>query len=931
MGIVSSPYMPPSRPKLLLLDGHSLAFRAFYALPEDLTTTDGTHTNAVYGFTSMLIKLFQEQRPDYLACCFDLGAPLERTEAFADYKSNRSEAPDNFSSQMPLIHEVLRVMRIPIFKLEGHEADDIISWLAKRFAAQDVDVMIVTGDRDFFQLVGGRIKVLYNRRGITDIIVMDAKAVEQRYGVPPSKYVDLKALEGDTSDNLPGVPGVGTKTAARLVQKYGSAESAVAHASEQTPKLAANLAEHADQVAINKKLSTLVEVPLEAELDDLAMGAWNLGDVEELFKSLEFRSLLERLLADLPEAAEGQGTPFELDVEVYDGPGRLDELAGELAGAGDFSIDLVAPSERAGPRSLAFSWGDGRVGFVPLGAASAGPKDRRGAASAGPQSELGQALGPDEVGAFLGPVLRDGAVSKIAHGGRAVILSLAAIGVPLAGLRLDTRVAAYLLDPGAAGYPLEEVARKYTGRELKAVEGVERAEEEQPTLDLGTGEEGGGGGAIEAEDACLRALAVAEIAAATEPELKRLGMEGLYRDIEHPLVAVLAHMEQLGVEVDLDYLTDMARDLDKRVAELETECYELAGERLNLGSPPQLRVLLYDKLGLKTTRRTKTGLSTDARALQQLVDQHPFVGKLLEYRELAKLKNTYIDALPPLIDRRDGRLHTTYDQTIASTGRLSSTNPNLMNIPIRSDLGRQIRRAFVAPEGHGLLSADYSQIELRVMTHLSGDPVLIEVFEAGEDVHAATAARIYGRAVEELETRHRVVAKMVNYGLAYGMGAPGLAERLNVEVAEAQKVMDAYFEQFGEVAKFLDRVVTQAHADGFTTTMFGRRRYLPELGSGNPRVRAIGERQALNAPIQGSAADIMKLAMIEVERRLRAADLDTEMILTVHDELVFEVPAAERSGASDLVTDAMTGVAEMKVPLAVDLSWGRNWAEAKGA
>ncbi|HEU4487772.1 MAG TPA: DNA polymerase, partial [Actinomycetota bacterium] len=581
--------MPSNKPKLLLLDGHSLAFRAFYALPEDLTTTDGTHTNAVYGFTSMLIKLLQEQRPDYIACCFDMGAPLERTEAFAEYKSNRTEAPDTFRSQMPLVDEVLRVMRIPVFKLPGHEADDIISYFAKRSAAEGVDVRIVTGDRDFFQLVGGNIRVLYNRRGISDIVEMDTKAVKERYGVPPAKYVDLKALEGDTSDNLPGVPGVGTKTAAKLVQRYGTAEEVVAHADEQTPKLAKNLAAHAEQVAINKRLSTLVEVPLEdASLDALKMSPWDLEEVRELFGSLEFRSLLERLLADLPDAAEGEGQPFELEVEEFASPDRLSELARRLASAGGFSIDLVPSSARGGPRSLALAWGDGAVGWVPLGPSG---------------------VTTEQVKGILGPVLGDPGIPVVAHGARAVILSLAAIGVPVEGLRLDTRIASYLLDPGASGYALEEVARKYTGRELKAIEGIERAAEgAQGSLDLdGEPQE------VEAEDACLRALAVAEVAEAVEPELERLEMADLYRKIEHPLVPVLARMEQIGVGIDLDYLAEMARSLDKRVAELEVECYEAAGERINLGSPSQLRVLLYDKLGLKTTRRTKTGLSTDAR------------------------------------------------------------------------------------------------------------------------------------------------------------------------------------------------------------------------------------------------------------------------------------------------------------------------------
>jgi DNA polymerase I len=893
--------------KLLILDGHSLAFRAFYALPEDLATSDGTYTNAVYGFTSMLIKLLQEQNPDYIACTFDMGRALQRTEVYAEYKATRTEAPTRFSPQMPLIREVVRVLRIPVYELEGHEADDIISFLARCAASESADVKIVTGDRDFFQIVDDKIHVLYNRRGITDIVEMDPKAVEAKYGIPPAKYVDLKALEGDNSDNLPGVPGVGTKTAAKLVQKYGSAEEAVAHASEQTPKLAANLAEHAEQVSINKTLSTLAEVPLDdVSLSDLKMKPWDLDEVKELFTSLEFRTLLERLLSDLPQAAEGEGEPFELEVQVFDSAAMLQKLSSELTGVERFSLDLIAASPRGAPRSLAFSWGDRVVGFVPVGP---------------------NGVSATEVRDALAQLLADDKIAKIVHGGRGVILGLRAIGMELGGFHLDTHVGSYLLDPGASAYALDEIARKYTGRELKAVEGVERPDDgAQGSLDLG----GQDLDVIEAEDGCLRALAVLEIAAAVEPELNRLGMADLYRLIEHPLIPVLAKMEGLGVRIDLDYLATMARDLDKRIGELETECYELAGERTNLGSPTQLRILLYDKLGLKTTRRTKTGLSTDARALQQLVDQHPFVQKLLDYRELAKLKNTYVDALPPLVDPADERVHTTYDQTVASTGRLSSTNPNLMNIPVRTELGRQIRRAFIAEPGTLLLSVDYSQIELRVMAHLSEDPILLEVFRNKEDVHAATAARIFGVSTKELKVQHRSVAKMVNYGLAYGMGAPGLAERLNVPITEAREIMDSYFEQFGGVSDFLDEVVTKAHADGFTTTMFGRRRYLPELGSGNPRVRAIGERQALNAPIQGSAADIMKLAMIEVDRALDASGLKSRMILTVHDELVFEVPEDERSEATDLVTTAMTEVCEMKVPLEVDVSFGANWADAKG-
>ncbi len=895
---------PAGRKKLMLVDGYSLAFRAFYALPEDLQTTDGTYTNAVYGFTAMLIKLLQEKKPDYIACCLDSGRSSERTEAYAEYKSTRSETPDNFSSQVPLIVEVLNKLEIPIFAIEGEEADDIIAYLAKGAPKEGVDVLIVTGDRDFFQIVDDHIHVMYNRRGITDIVEMDPKAVEERYGVPPTKYVDLKALEGDPSDNLPGVPGVGTKTAAKLVQKYGSAEEAVAHASEQTPKLAENLAAHGDQVAINKKLTTLQEVPLEVELDaDLKMGAWDMEAVRELFVSLEFRTLLERLMADLPEAAEGEGEPFEVEARVFATPADLETLSAELKDAGEVALDIVMASPRGIPRSLAFAFDDGRVAFVPVGPDGVSLK---------------------ELVAGLGTVLVSLQGKVTAHGGRGVLLSFYAMGLDVTNIRFDSHIGSYLLDPGAPSYTLEEIARKYSGRELKAAGGETPDDGAQASLDLGDDSL-----ETKGEAASLRALAVAEIATAVEPELERLGMLELYQTIEHPLIPVLARMERIGVRIDLDYLEEMARDLDKIIGELETECYELAGEKINLGSPTQLRVLLYDKLGLKTTRRTKTGLSTDARALQQLVDQHPFVAKLMEYREYAKLKNTYVDALPPLVDPDDGRVHTTYDQTVASTGRLSSTNPNLMNIPIRTDLGRQIRRAFIPADGYLLLSADYSQIELRVMAHLSEDPTLISIFETGEDIHTATGTRVFGVDPKDLTAKHRSAAKMINYGLAYGMGASGLAERLNVPRAEAEEVMDAYLAQFGGVGEFLDEIVKQAHKDGFTTTLFGRRRYLPELGSGNPRVRAIGERQALNAPIQGTAADIMKLAMINVDKALRDEGLDTRMILTVHDELVFEVPTAEKKKAAELVEREMIGVCNMKVPLAIDISFGDDWSKAK--
>jgi DNA polymerase-1 len=874
----------PERPRrLFLLDGHSLAYRAFFALPPDLATTSGQLTNAVYGFTSMLIKMLGDERPDLLAVAFDKGKPTVRLEQYPEYKAGRRETPDEFRQQLGLIREVLETLRIPIVEVEGHEADDAIATLALRALDAGLEPVIVTADRDFFQLVRPGLTVLFNRRGISDIARMDVEAVTDRYGLPPEKYLDYVALKGDPSDNIPGVPGVGEKTAARLVQEFDTVENLLQHTDELKGRLRTAIEAADGDLIRNKELARLViDLDLPWRPEDLAMGEWDLDAVRRLFNSLEFRTLLERL-EDLERSAKPVVERGALEVRT----GSVDDLVRAL-GSAPLAIHLLL--EPDGVKGIGVSPGGGQALFVPF-----------------------DAIPPQVVGP-----LSDEARPKWVHDTKEVQTALLESGASIGGVAFDTLLAGFLLDPAEASYPLDELCRTYLRLDvLGEIEG-----EDAGQLFSDPSKRVGGS-----------AAAVGLLAPLMEERIERAGLGPLLRDVEIPLSFVLGRMQAAGIRLDVPYLQEMSESVGDRMRVLEEEIYGLAGEPFNIGSPPQLATVLYERLGLPVLKRTQKGRapSTDADVLEKLRDRHPIVDALLAYRELSKLKSTYLDALPPLVGK-DGRIHTTYNQVGAATGRLSSVNPNLQNIPVRGDLGRQIRRAFVpGAEGRVLLVADYSQIELRVIAHLSQDEAMAEAFAAGKDFHAATAAKVFGVPEDQVDGAMRGRVKQINYGLPYGMSAYGLASRIGIAPDEAEEFIEAYFAQFPKVRDFLDRQVARAAAEGFTETLLGRRRYLPELQASNPRVRDMGRRMALNAPIQGGAADILKLAMIGVDRELRGSNLDAVMVLTVHDELVFDVWSEDREAAEDLIRGAMESAYPLAVPLRVDAGWGPNWAEAAPA
>jgi len=863
--------------KVLLLDGHSLAFRAFFALPDTLVTSSGQVTNAVYGFTAMLIKLLADERPQGVVVCFDKGVPQFRVDRYAEYKAGRAATPDLFKQQLPLIGEVLETLRVPAVELEGYEADDLLATLTKHAREEEFEVIIVTGDRDILQLVRDGVSVIMTRRGISDVIRYDAPTVLERYGIPPEKWTDFVALKGETSDNLPGVPGIGDKTAAQLINKYGDIESVIAHADELTPKLRDGIKAHANQVRVNKELGRLLDdVSLDLDPANLRLEPWDDEVVRKLFTSLEFRSLHERL-KELKLHAAAVSPSLELS-----------------------SIsDFVSEKDLRGSETVAFAWSEEWVALC----------DRPGEARVLPFSEAIHRL----AGCLKDPNRR-----KIAHDAKLLYRSALTAGVEIQGLHCDTKIASYLLEPGSAsGYTLTDTVGRYLGVSMDA-DKAEPQTGEQTSLSFSEDEK---------SRVCREAVAVRAVAPVVEERLRNQGIWELATSLEFPLVEVLARMEHNGILVDRDYLEKLNADFGQKMATLERTVQDLAGEEFNVNSNPQLQRILFEKLSLPKTRKIKTGYSTDAAELEKLAGTHPIVASLLEYREVSKLKNGFTEMLLALIDPESHRIHTTYEQTTAATGRLSSIAPNLQNVPIRGEAGRQIRRAFIAPPDHVLLSADYSQIELRVLAHLSEDETFCQAFAQGHDFHAMIAAKVYGIALADVTSAMRNQVKQFSYGIAYGMSTYGVSQRLGVEMDEAANFVEAYYAQFPKVKEFLTSQVEKAKIDGFTTTMFGRRRYLPELRSSNFRLRALGERMALNAPIQGSAADIIKKAMIGVDAALRKEPV-AKMLLTVHDELVFEVPGERLEHARGLIEKEMTKAADLRCGLAVDVHTGSNWAEA---
>jgi DNA polymerase-1 len=882
----------------MVLDGHSLAYRAYFALKEaDLVTTDGQPTNAVFGFTSMLINVLRDEAPTHVAVCFDRAEPTFRHETYVEYKAGRSTTPDDFRSQLSLIDEVLDALRIPQLSKAGFEADDLIATLATMASERGMRTLIVTGDRDAYQLVDENVTVLYPRRGVSDLVRTTPEVIEEKYGVPPERYRELAALVGESSDNLPGVPGVGPKTAAKWLTTYGNLDELVAHVDEIKGKAGDNLREHLGDVLRNHQINKLTcDVPLDVGPEDLNLGQWDRDEIHTLFDTLQFRVLRERLYASLtavePEADEG----FEVEVATP-GPG---ELAAWLA------------EHAAGPD---------RVGLAVNGTWGRGIGELTGVALA-TQSGAGAYVDPAELTEdderALADWLADPKRPKAMHEAKGPMLAFWARGLTIDGLTSDTALAAYLALPGQRSFDLADLALRYLHRELRQ----DADDSGQLTLD-GSGEE------AVAYDLAVRARAIVDLADALDKDLERRGAATLLREVELPLVRVLGEMERVGVAVDTDHLASLSATLGGQVKAVEEMAHTAAGHEFNLGSPKQVQQVLFEELGLPKTKRTKTGYTTDSEALTNLAvsNDHPVLEHLLRWREVAKLKSI-VDSLIPMADDA-GRIHTTFNQMIAATGRLSSTDPNLQNIPIRTAEGRQIREAFVVGDGYDcLLTADYSQIELRIMADLSGDEALIEAFTSGADFHTITASRVFGLPAEQIDPELRSRIKAMNYGLAYGLSAYGLSQQLRIPPDEARALMEEYFEQFGGVRDYLRNVVKQARQDGYTETILGRRRYLPDLTSDNRQRREMAERMALNAPIQGSAADIIKVAGLGVDRALREHGLRSRMLLQVHDELVFEVAADELDTLRRVVGEQMTGAYDLRAPLTVSMGTGRTWQDA---
>lgn len=887
----------------MLVDGNSLTYRAFFALPTDLATASGQVTNAVFGFTSMLLNLVRDHRPDRVAVAFDRPEPTFRHQRIETYKANRAAAPDILRQQMGLVRQVVETLELPVVEAVGFEADDVIATLATAASESGDDVIIVTGDRDSYQLVSDpHVRVLYNKRGVSDYALYDEAGIVERTGVHPSQYVTYAALRGDPSDNLPGVPGVGEKTAAKLVTTYGDLDGIFAHAGEQTPKLRQNLLDNEDQARSNAEIMVLVrDVPLDVGPHQLDQGPVDTQAVLDLFGFLEFGSLVGRLKDAFGEqvgaVAEVERNVIEAEVTHLDrseAASLLDRLSAD-----------------GSPVVTAGGW-EATPGRSPLVGIALVTDASLGEVAWLPADVLGEL---DALDTFFS------SAPMVAHDAKPIMRSLLdAARCEDVGLAFDTKIAAYLLDPSDPRYEVDDLLGRYAGAELARDDG-EAPQAGQ--LDFGDGS------SSVAQGAARIALGAAVLADRLAAALDAQGLRELNDTIEVPLVAVLARMEHVGVGVDVAELRRLNERLTAEVERLRRLIVEAAGEEFNVNSTPQLRTILFEKLGLTPQKKTKTGFSTDQASLEKLLGQHEIIEHLLAYREVEKLRSTYGEGLLSEVGP-DGRIHATFNQTVARTGRLSSDAPNLHNIPVRSEEGRQFRRAFVPAAGSSLLVADYNQIELRCIAHLAEDPGLIEAFTSGEDIHNRTAARVFGVDPTEVTIEQRSKAKMVSYGLAYGMEAYGLAQRLGIGTSEAQEILDAYFVAFPAVKSYMDETIAQARERGYTETLFGRRRQIPELSSSNFRIRQAGERQAMNAGIQGLAADIFKVALVRIDASLRGAEMASRLILQVHDEVLLEVPPAELDDATELVRHEMSGAFDLRVPLEVNLAVGASWAEAKG-
>ncbi len=888
--------------RLLLLDGHSLAYRAFFALPvANFATSTGQPTNAVYGFTSMLINVLRDEAPTHIAVAFDVSRQTFRMAEYSEYKAGRSATPDEFKGQISLLHEVLDALRIPHVEVEGFEADDVLATLTTTAIEQaGIDeVLICSGDRDTFQLVSDRVTVLYPVKGVSELARMTPAAVETKYGVPPQRYSDLAALVGESSDNLPGVPGVGPKTAAKWIQQYGDLTGVVAHIADIPGKAGQSLRDNLDLVLRNRRLNQLIhDVTVDVTVDDLERMTWDREEVHKVFDGLEFRVLRDRLFSTLEAVEVEADSGFELDGSVLSSaevPAWLSEHTAPGMRVG-VHVDGTWARGTGDAQALAIAAGTGAAAYIDL-----------------------TALDPTAEGA-VAAWLADTGRTKALHDAKGPMQALAARGLSLAGLSSDTALAAYLVRPDQRSYDLADLVLRNLSRELRN----DSESGGQGLLDFSAD------GEAEAQTAMIRARAVLDLSVALDTQLEETGGSSLLAQIELPLVDVLARMERVGIAADVAAMEELEADFAAKMREAQGDAYDaIGGEQINLGSPKQLQVVLFDTLGMPKTKKTKTGYTTDADALTDLYakTEHPFLEALLRHRDATRLRVTVEGLLKSVAD--DGRIHTTYQQTIAATGRLSSTDPNLQNIPIRTEEGRRIREVFIVGQGfESLMSADYSQIEMRIMAHLSGDEGLIQAFRSGEDLHRFVGSRVFGVAPEDVTAAMRSKIKAMSYGLAYGLSAFGLSKQLLIPTGEAASLMEEYFTRFGGVRDYLQDVVAQARGTGYTETMLGRRRYLPDLTSDNRQRREAAERMALNAPIQGSAADIIKLAMLRVDTALRESGASSRVLLQVHDELVLEIAPGEREAVEALVRKEMGAAVEMDVPLEISVGVGGSWHDA---
>jgi len=887
--------------KVLLLDGNSLTYRAFFALPTDMATASGQVTNAVFGFTSMLLNLIKDQNPDGIVVAFDRPEPTFRHEMLPEYKAQRDPTPELLIQQFELVREVLAALKVPAVDLVGFEADDVLATIATEVAEAGDEAIIVTGDRDIYQMVRDPlIKVLYNRRGVSDYSLYDEAGIAERTGVTPDLYPQYAALRGDPSDNLPGVPGVGEKTAAKLINAYGGLDGIFEHADEQTPKLRQNLTEFEDRARRNVDAMVLrKDAPVDFDRSSSDWGVVDVKEVQRLFELLEFNSLYERLsdiLGDALPTLDSETAVLEAELIHATSPEEC-------------ITALIPMKEQSQPLSLGWI-ADDDGSLIALAVL-------QNVETAEVLVIEHALLEDNDVIAALSSFTAYGGIGFDAHNAKELTRGLRQLGLVEEGLRVDTAIAAYLLDPTGGRYLLDDLLMRYCREELVRSETANAGQ-----LDLG------GGGDNLFLDIARDALAVSRLAPTMLKLIDERSMTWLYEELERPLISVLSRMEDIGVGVDVKELTRMRDHLVSEVQRLETAIHGLAGREFNVNSTKQLREVLFDELELTPQKKTKTGYSTDAASLEKIRDQHEVVGVLLEYREVEKLRSTYGQGLLEVTDE-DDRIRATFNQTVARTGRLSSEDPNLHNIPVRTPLGREFRKAFVPQSGYDFLVADYNQIELRVIAHLAEDPGLIEAFETGQDIHNTTAASIFGVDLEKVNFEQRSRAKMVSYGLAYGMEAYGLGQRLGIGTSEASEILDSYFEAFPAVRSFMDDVVNKTKEVGYTETIFGRRRPIPDLVAPNFRVRQAAERQAMNAPIQGLAADIFKIALVGIDRSLTEMKAQSRLVLQVHDEVILEVHPDEHQDVQQMTIEQMSGAADLRVPLEVNLATGPTWAQAK--